>query len=388
MAYVHESFRVDPRLSAIFPLLQRRAAAPVARLPHAGGGARCGQTLTSRPTCRYADNCSAVTNILTGQPGEEEVRAGYDGKDLVWDSPASSEAMKLVKCVAGTDATVLVTGETGTGKEAIARLIHALSGRKNKALVKLDCTTIPANLAESELFGHEKGAFTGALSHKLGRFDRADGGTIFLDEIGELPLELQAKLLRVLQEGEFERVGGTSTLATDVRVIAATHRDLAQLCREGRFRTDLFYRLHVFPIALPPLRERREDIPLLVQHFTRMYAAKLGKTIATVPERMMAALCNYAWPGNIRELQHVIERAVILTQGAELALFNGFHQVTASPEPSPLATLEAVERAHILKVLEATAWRISGKRGAAELLGLPPTTLRSRLQKLGIVKRP
>jgi formate hydrogenlyase transcriptional activator len=294
----------------------------------------------------------------------------------------------MVKCVAGTDATVLVTGETGTGKEAIARLIHTLSGRKNKALVKLDCTTIPANLAESELFGHEKGAFTGALSRKLGRFARADGGTIFLDEIGELPLDLQAKLLRVLQEGEFERVGGTSTLAANVRVIAATHRDLAQLCREGRFRTDLFYRLHVFPIALPPLRERREDIPVLVQHFTRMYAAKLGKRIATVPERMMAALSNYAWPGNIRELQHVIERAVILTQGAELALVNGFHQVTASLDPSPLATLEEVERAHILKVLEATAWRVSGKRGAAELLGLPPTTLRSRLQKLGIVKRP
>jgi formate hydrogenlyase transcriptional activator len=319
---------------------------------------------------------------------QEEVRAGQSKDIGIWDSPASSEAMKMVKCVAATDATVLVTGETGTGKEAIARLIHTLSGRKNKALVKLDCTTIPANLAESELFGHEKGAFTGALARKLGRFELADGGTLFLDEIGELPLELQAKLLRVLQEGEFERVGGTSTLATNVRVIAATHRDLAQLCREGRFRTDLFYRLHVFPIALPPLRERREDIPLLVQHFTQTYATKLGKRIATVPEPMMAALCNYAWPGNIRELQHVIERAVILSQGTELALVNGFHQVTVSPDPLPLATLEEVERAHIIKVLEATAWRVSGKRGAAELLGLPPTTLRSRLQKLGIVKKP
>jgi formate hydrogenlyase transcriptional activator len=317
---------------------------------------------------------------------QEEIRAAPTIKELVGTSPALSEVMNMVKCVAGTDATVLVTGETGTGKELIARLIHTLSGRKNKALVKLDCTTIPAELAESELFGHEKGSFTGALSRKLGRFELADGGTLFLDEIGELPLDLQAKLLRVLQEGEFERVGGTCTLTVNVRVIAATHRDLAELCRQGRFRTDLFYRLHVFPINLPPLRERREDIPLLVRHFTQTYAAKLGKRIATVPERMMAALCNYAWPGNIRELQHVIERAVILTQGAELALVSGFHQVTASSEPSPLATLEEVERAHILKVLETTAWRVSGKRGAAELLGLPSTTLRSRLQKLGIVK--
>jgi transcriptional regulator with GAF, ATPase, and Fis domain len=294
----------------------------------------------------------------------------------------------MVKCVAGTDSTVLVTGETGTGKELIARLIHTLSRRKDKALVKLDCTTIPANLAESELFGHEKGAFTGALSRKLGRFELADGGTLFIDEIGELPLDLQAKLLRMLQEGEFERVGGTCTLTVNVRVIAATHRDLAELCRQGRFRTDLFYRLNVFPIALPPLRERREDIPLLVKHFTQKYATELEKKIEAIPERMMTALCNYAWPGNIRELEHIIERAVILTQGTELALVDGFHQVTSSPSPSPLATLEEVERAHILKVLEAIAWRISGKGGAAELLGLPPTTLRSRLKKLGIVKKP
>jgi len=195
---------------------------------------------------------------------QEEVRAAQNNKELVGTSPALSEVMKMVKCVAGTDATALVTGDTGTGKELIARLIHILSGRKDKALVKLDCTTIPAELAESEVFGHEKGAFTGALARKLGRLELADGGTLFIDEIGELPLDLQAKLLRVLQEGEFERVGGTHTLTVNVRVIAATHRDLAQLCRQGRFRTDLFYRLHVFPIALPPLRERREDIPLLV----------------------------------------------------------------------------------------------------------------------------
>jgi formate hydrogenlyase transcriptional activator len=319
---------------------------------------------------------------------QEEVRAAHNSKELVGASPALSEVMKMVKCVAGTDATVLVTGETGTGKELIARLIHALSGRKDKALVKLDCTTIPANLAESELFGHEKGAFTGALSRKLGRFELADGGTLFLDEIGELPLDLQAKLLRMLQEGEFERVGGTRTLTANVRVVAATHRDLAELCRQGRFRTDLFYRLHVFPIAIPPLRERREDIPLLVRHFTQTYAAKLGKKITTIPERMIAALCGYAWPGNIRELEHIIERAVILTQGAEIAFVDGFHQLDTSHEPSLFATLEEVERAHILQVLEATAWRISGERGAAQRLGLPPTTLRSRMEKLGIAKKP
>jgi formate hydrogenlyase transcriptional activator len=336
------------------------------------------------PTQRQTPNAAKLHDLNLYLQGE--IRAAHTSKELVGASPALSEVMKRVKCVAGTDATVLVTGETGTGKELIARLIHALSGRKT--LVKLDCTTIPAELAESELFGHEKGAFTGALSRKLGRFELADGGTLFLDEIGELPLDLQAKLLRVLQEGEFERVGGTCTLTVNVRVVAATHRDLAELCRQGRFRTDLFYRLHVFPIALPPLRERREDIPLLVRHFTQTYAAKLGKKITTIPERMMAALCDYAWPGNIRELEHIIERAVILTQGAEIASVDGFHHLDTSHEPSLFATLEEVERAHILKVLEATAWRISGERGAAQRLGLPPNTLRSRMEKLGIAKKP
>jgi transcriptional regulator with GAF, ATPase, and Fis domain len=311
------------------------------------------------------------------------------GEELVGTSPALNQVMKMVGYVAGTDSTVLVTGETGTGKEVLARALHSLSGRNQRALVKLDCTTIPADLAESELFGHEKGAFTGALSRKIGRFELADGGTLFLDEIGELPLDLQAKLLRVLQEGEFERVGGTRTLTADVRVIAATNRDLAQLCMQGQFRTDLFYRLNVFPIELPPLRERQEDIPLLVKHFTQKYAAKLGKRIETVPERMMAALRGYAWPGNVRELQHIIERAVILTHGEQLAFVdNWFHQLDTSPEPSPLATLKEVERSHILKALEATSWRISGERGAAQLLGLPPTTLRSRVERLGIAKRP
>ncbi len=318
----------------------------------------------------------------------EGVPVTHDRKELVGASSAFTKLMAMVGYVAETDSAVLLTGETGTGKELIARAIHTLSGRRNNPLVTLDCATLPAGLAESELFGHERGAFTGALSRRRGRFELADGGTLFLDEIGDLPLELQAKLLRVLQAGDFERVGGTRTLSVNVRTIAATHRDLAEHCRQGRFRTDLFYRLQVFPIELPPLRERREDIPLLVHHFTRTYAAKLGKRIPTVPERTMGVLCNYGWPGNIRELQHLIERAVILTRGAELALTDGFHTFTASLEPSPLATLEEVERAHILKVLEATAWRISGGRGAAQLLGLPPTTLRSRMEKLGITKHP
>ncbi|MGH8544913.1 MAG: sigma-54 interaction domain-containing protein [Gammaproteobacteria bacterium] len=318
----------------------------------------------------------------------EGVPAAYPSKELMGASPAFTKLMAMVGYVAETDSAVLLTGETGTGKELIARAIHSLSGRRSKPLVTLDCTTLPAGLAESELFGHEKGAFTGALSRRLGRFELADGGTLFLDEIGDLPLDLQAKLLRVLQAGDFERVGGTRTLSVNVRTIAATHRDLAELCRQGRFRPDLFYRLQVFPIPVPPLRHRQEDIPLLVRHFTRTYAAKLGKRIATVPERTMGVLCSYAWPGNIRELQHLIERAVILTQGTELALAEGFHTFTISPEPSPLATLQEIERAHILKVLEATAWRISGGRGAARVLGLPPTTLRSRMEKLGITKKP
>ncbi|MGH8614674.1 MAG: sigma-54 interaction domain-containing protein [Gammaproteobacteria bacterium] len=317
---------------------------------------------------------------------QEEVRVAHDSKELVGSSPAFTKLMAMVGYVAGTDSAVLLTGETGTGKELIARAIHTLSGRRTKPLVTLDCTTLPAGLAESELFGHEKGAFTGALSRRLGRFELADGGTLFLDEIGDLPLDLQAKLLRVLQEGDFERVGGTRTLSVNVRMIAATHRDLPELCRQGRFRPDLFYRLQVFPIAIPPLRDRREDIPLLVWYFIRTYAPKLGKRIATVPERTMGVLSSYAWPGNIRELQHLIERAVILTQGTELALAEGFHTFTASPEPSSLATLQEIERAHILKVLDATAWRISGGRGAARVLGLPPTTLRSRMEKLGITK--
>jgi len=318
---------------------------------------------------------------------QEEVLASRDGEELIGNSPALHRAMELVKQVADTDATVLITGETGTGKELIARAIHNLSTRKDKTLVKLNCATIPENLAESELFGHEKGSFTGAIARKLGRFELANGGTLFLDEIGELPLEMQAKLLRVLQEGEFERVGGTQTLTCNVRVIAATHRDLAQFSQQGKFRADLYYRLNVFPINLPPLRERKEDIPFLVKHFIDKYAAKFGKKIQSIPERMMSDLQSYFWPGNIRELQHIIERAVILTKGSQLASVDCVNVMSAAPQAaSPIVTLDEAERAHILRALDATSWRIAGNQGAAKILGVPSTTLRSRMEKLGISK--
>ena len=318
---------------------------------------------------------------------QEEVLASRNGEELIGTSAALNQAMELVRQVADTDATVLITGETGTGKELIARAIHNFSNRKDKTLVKLNCATIPENLAESELFGHEKGSFTGAIARKLGRFELADGGTLFLDEIGELPLEMQAKLLRVLQEGEFERVGGNQTLKCNVRVVAATHRDLAQLSQQGQFRSDLYYRLSVFPIHLPPLRERKEDIPYLVKHFIDKYAAKFGKKIESIPERMMVDLQSYGWPGNIRELQHIIERAVILTKGTQLAAVDSINLSGASnPTASHIATLDEAERSHILKALEATSWRIAGEQGAAKILGVPSTTLRSRMEKLGINK--
>jgi transcriptional regulator with GAF, ATPase, and Fis domain len=282
---------------------------------------------------------------------------------------------------------VLITGETGTGKELIARAIHNLSKRKDKTLVKLNCATIPEHLAESELFGHEKGAFTGAIARKLGRFELANGGTLFLDEIGELPLDMQAKLLRVLQEGEYERVGGTQTLNCDVRIIAATHRDLTQLSQQGQFRADLYYRLSVFPVHLPALRERKDDIPALVTHFVAKYATKFGKKISTIPERMMGDLQGYSWPGNIRELQHIIERAVILTQGVQLARVDIVNLMgSTNPTAAPIVTLDEAERSHILKALDATSWRIAGDQGAAKILGVPSTTLRSRMERLGIAK--
>ena len=281
----------------------------------------------------------------------------------------------------------MILGETGTGKELIARAIHNLSPRTNRPLVKVNCAALPANLIESELFGHEKGAFTGATARKPGRFELADGGTIFLDEIGDLPLELQVKLLRVLQDGEFERIGGTQSLHVDVRVIAATNRDLEKSIEEKHFREDLYYRLNVFPLSLPPLRARSEDIAIIMRHFLDKYSKKMGKEIDTIPQKAMAALQAYDWPGNVRELENIIERALILSRGTTLRLDDAFsNRRNTSPPTTPSGTLKNVERHHILQVLEQTHWRIEGQRGAAIRLGLNPSTLRSRMRKLSIEK--
>lgn len=317
---------------------------------------------------------------------QEEIKLTHNFEELIGSSSSLKKVLKNVERVAPTDSTVLITGETGTGKELIARAIHNLSSRKDKPLVKVNCAAIPAGLIESEFFGHEKGAFTGALIRKMGRFEVADKGTIFLDEIGELPLDLQSKLLRVLQEGEFERVGGTQTFKVNVRVIAATNRNLEQLSKTGQYRPDLYYRLNVFPIHLPALRERGGDIPLLAQYFARKFSANLGKKIETIPERMMSALTRYQWPGNIRELEHVIERAVILSEGAELEPIEWLTPSANKSGNGMALTLEEMERQHITDVLEQTNWRVSGDKGAATILGLKPTTLEARMKKLGIVR--
>jgi len=320
---------------------------------------------------------------------QEEIKLTHNFEELIGGSTSLKKVLKNVERVAPTDSTVLITGETGTGKELIARAIHNLSPRKSRPLVKVNCAAIPAGLIESELFGHEKGAFTGALSKKMGRFELADKGTIFLDEIGELSLDLQSKLLRVLQEGEFERVGGTQTFKVNVRVIAATNRDLEQQSKAGHYRPDLYYRLNVFPIHLPPLRERESDIPLLAQFFARKFATNFGKKIDRIPERMMSALQRYPWPGNIRELEHVVERAVILSEGTELEPIDWLSASASKTGERKALTLEEVERHHIVDMLDQTNWRVSGEKGAAKILGLNPTTLEARMKKLGIerVKR-
>jgi formate hydrogenlyase transcriptional activator len=289
-----------------------------------------------------------------------------------------------VALVAPTDATVLLTGETGTGKEVITRAIHELSPRRNRNLVKVNCAAIPAGLLESELFGHEKGAFTGALMQKKGRFELADGGTLFLDEIGDIPLELQAKLLRVLQEQEFERLGSTRTIHVNVRIVAATHRDLSTLIREGKFREDLFYRLNVFPVVIPALRERREDIPLLVNHFVTILSRRMGKQIEFIPGQAMEVLRNHPWRGNVRELANFIERAVIFSQGEELQVPIAELNASHACGFVPASTFEQAERNVIIDALRAASGRISGRGGAAERLGLKRTTLQNKMCKLNI----
>jgi formate hydrogenlyase transcriptional activator len=319
---------------------------------------------------------------------QEEVRTEAEFGDIVGESPAVLGVLASVRKVAKTDSTVLVTGETGTGKELIVRAIHDLSRRKDRLLVKVNCAALPAGVIESELFGHERGAFTGALTRKVGRFELANRGTLFLDEVGDLPLELQAKLLRVLQDGEFERVGGTQTLKVDVRVIAATNRDLGRAVAEERFRADLFYRLNVFPIVLPPLRKRLQDVPRLARHFAMLYASKMGKKVGPLNADALDRLTGYAWPGNVRELQNVIERAVIVSPDGRFELGD----FAAAPDggsakAQQARSLEDIERQHIISVLDETGWRVSGERGAAKILGLKRTTLEARMRKLEISRR-
>jgi formate hydrogenlyase transcriptional activator len=305
-------------------------------------------------------------------------------EQIIGNSPALESVLEQVEQVAPTDSTVLIQGETGTGKELISRAIHNLSMRCGRPFIKLNCAAIPFDLLESELFGHEKGAFTGAIAQKIGRFESANKGTLFLDEVGDIPLALQPKLLRVLQEQEFERLGGTRTHQVDVRLVAATHRNLVDMVKRNEFRSDLYYRLNVFPIPLPPLRERREDIPALVEHYVDIYARRMGRQIEHIPPETMSALTSYQWPGNIRELQNFIERSVILTSGN--ALHPPLETLRCAAEPESLGpiTLEDAERDHIRKTLEQTRWVVAGPNGAAARLGIKRSTLYFRMQKLGI----
>ncbi|HEY6384829.1 MAG TPA: sigma 54-interacting transcriptional regulator [Candidatus Acidoferrum sp.] len=342
---------------------------------------------------------------------EEEIRSEFNFEEIIGDSPALKRALAQVEVVAPAGTAVLITGETGTGKELIARAIHNLSPRRERTFVKINCAAIPSGLLESELFGHERGAFTGALAQKIGRFELADRGTLFLDEVADLPLELQPKLLRVLQEQEFERLGSNHTQRVDVRIVAATNGDLAKLVAERTFRSDLYYRLNVFPIHIPALRERSEDVPLLVRYFVQKFSRRLNKSVAYVPAEAMDALVGYSWPGNIRELENFIERAVLLSPGKELRVPVGELKssdvsslagssavgvdssssssslTSSTSSSSSISTLEDAERQHILRALRQTEWRIAGSKGAAAILGMKRTTLQARMRKLGI-RRP
>lgn len=374
-----------------------------------------GWLLLTRARCRRAEEAlqksqaqlatavdSALTERITARNELNELKSKLEAEslyiqhELQLDQAFSeiigqSDAIKYVTFKvnqsAPTDSTVLIMGETGTGKELVARAIHAASKRRDRVLIRVNCAALAPTLIESELFGHEKGAFTGAGARKIGRFELADGGTIFLDEIGELPLESQVKLLRVIQEGEFERVGGTKTIAVGVRIIAATNRNLKDEVDKGNFREDLWYRLNVFPITVPSLKQRPEDIPLLVEHFVQTFAREFGKRIDSVPARTLQSLQAHSWPGNVRELANVIERAVINTEGDVLHLADQFEHAKPETAPAITKTLDEVEREHILNTLENTGWRIDGPHGAAKVLGLNPSTLRTRMGKLQIRRR-
>jgi len=338
-----------------------------------------------------AETDLAEIKMLKNQLEEEraylkaEIQLENNHENIIGKSDALKYVLYKVELIAQSDTTVLVLGETGTGKELIARAVHGFSKRKNRALVKVNCAALPSNLIESELFGHEKGAYTGSNSRQLGRFEIADGATLFLDEIGELPLELQSKLLRVIQEGEFERLGSSRTIKVDARIIAATNRNLEEEVRQGRFRDDLWYRLNVFPITMPPLRDRIEDIPLLVEYYIQKIAKRMGKDTPVIPQNVMNTLENYHWPGNIRELENVLERAVINSSGPKLHLVDDLNKPFAYSSKS-LKTLEAMERDYIVRILEQTHWKVSGNNSAAQILGLNRSTLRARMRKLDIKK--
>jgi formate hydrogenlyase transcriptional activator len=320
---------------------------------------------------------------------ENEIRLEHNFEEIIGNSQGLKAVLESVRIVAPADSTVLIQGETGTGKEVIARAIHNLSPRKNHAFVKVNCAAIPLGLLESELFGHEKGSFTGAIAQRIGRFELADKGTLFLDEVGDIPLELQPKLLRVLQEQEFERLGSTRTQRVDVRVLAATNTNLTQLVAEKKFRSDLYYRLKVFPIDVPPLRERRDDIPLLVRYFANKYARRMGKQIESIPNETMDALSRYSWPGNIRELQNLMERAALLSAGPSLRvpLADILNDLSSGAATGGNA-LEQAEREQIIRALRDTNWVVGGAQGAAARLGLKRTSLAYKMQKLGISKPP
>jgi len=321
---------------------------------------------------------------------EDEIRLDNNIGTMVGGAPAFQSVLKALQIVAPTDSTVLILGETGTGKELVARAIHELSGRTRGSFIKVNCAAIPSSLLESELFGHEKGSFTGAVAQKIGRFELAHQGTLFLDEIGEMPLELQPKLLRAIQDQEFERLGGNRTIRTDVRFVAATNRNLKAMVGENKFRADLYYRLHVFPLNIPPLRERREDIPLLTRYFVQKHAQRMGRHIETIPSAALDALTRYDWPGNIRELQNLLERSVILTNGSTLHVaMPEFMEAAApgSPRSRNSEASQASERERIIKALEEAKGQVGGPNGAAARLGLKRTTLQNRMQKYKIARQ-
>ena len=371
-----------PMMSMLPPVPLRRPGERCEAV--AGNGDRAAE---AQPTSfRRCQPAAGVTNRTSGAREDREAQV-FEG--IVGGSAALQRALQEVEVVAPTDSGVLILGETGTGKELVARAIHNLSARRDRPLIKLNCAAIPSGLLESELFGHERGAFTGALMRKAGRFEAADKGTLFLDEVGDIPLELQPKLLRVLQEHEFERLGSTHTQQVDVRVVAATHRDLKQMVQDGEFRSDLYYRLHVFPLSVPPLRERREDIAILVRHFVDEYARRMNRRIETIPPQAIQALVSYSWPGNVRELQNFIERSVILSPGNVLRPPLAELKESAVQTPSSeLSTLEEMEREHVLRAIRASHWVLGGPNGAAARLGMKRTTLAYRIRKLNIPLRP